>query len=185
MIYKSIKEVLKAARRECEMKLQNDFISQGWFLSIISQQSILKLTCVWSSIQRILPKNIFNFTVKYINNTLPTRSNLHKWGLLPTSDCSFCSQLESLLHCQTYLTQGCFTWPHDSILQFIAKALQSIPNSTLYADVPGFVSPSVIIGNSLRPDLVLNFQNKYLYIVELTVVFESNLANKYNRKRVP
>ena len=167
------------------MKLQNDFISQGWFLSIISQQPILKLTSVWSSIQRILPKNIFNFTVKYINNTLPTRCNLHKWGLSPTSDCSFCSQSESLLHCQTYLTQDCFTWRHDSIVQFIAKAFQSIPNSTLYADVPGFVTPSVSIGSSLRPDLVLHFQNKCLYIVELTGGFESNLANNSNRKRVP
>ena len=122
-IYKTAKEVLKAVYSEHKMKLQNDLISQGWFFSIISQQSILKLTSAWSSVQRKLPKTISNFTVKYINNTLPTRSNLHKWGLSPTSDCSFCSQSESLLHviagCQNYLIQGCFSWQHDSILQFI------------------------------------------------------------------
>ena len=187
-IYKNTKEVLKAVRSEHEMKLQNDLISQGWFFSIISQQSILNLTSAWSSVQRKLPKNIFNFSIKYINNTLPTRSNLHKWGLSPTSDCSFCSQSESLLHviagCQNYLTQGRFTWRHDSILHFIAKAFQSIPNSTLYADVPGFVTPSVVTGDSLRPDLVLHFRNKCLYIVELTVGFESNLAKNSNRKRL-
>ena len=80
-MYKNKKEVLKAVRSEHEMKLQNDLISKGWFFSIISQQSILNLTCAWSTVKSRLPKNIFNFTVKYINNTLPTRSNLHSRGL--------------------------------------------------------------------------------------------------------
>ena len=167
-----------------EMKLQNDLISQGWFFSIISQQSILNLTSARPTVHSRLPKNIFNFTVKYINNTLPTRSNLLKWGLSPTSDCSFCFQSESLLHnvagCQTYLTQGRFTWRHDSILHFIARTFQSLPNSTLYADILGFVSPSVITG----PDLFLHFQNKCLYIIDLTVGLESNLAKTANRKKL-
>jgi len=97
-------------------------------------------------------------------------------------------QSESLLHiiagCQTNLTQGRFTWRHDSILHFIAKTFQSIPSSTLYADIPGFTSPSVITGDSLRPDLLLHFQKKCLYIIELTVGFESNLAKNANRKKV-
>ena len=113
-MYKNTKEVLKAMRSGYEMKRQIDLISQGWFYSIISQQSILNLTSAWSTVQSRLPMDIFNFTVKCINNTLPTPSNLHKWGLSPTSDCSFCFQSESLLHiiagCLTYLTQGQFTW---------------------------------------------------------------------------
>ena len=186
-MYKNTKEVLKALRSEHEMKRQNDLISQGWFFSIISQQSIPNLPSAWSAVQSRLPKIILNFTVKYINNTLPTHSNLHKWGASPTSDCSFCFQSESLLHiivgCQTYLTQGRFTWLHDSILHFIAKTFQSIQHSTLYTDIPGFISPSVITGDSLCPDLVLHFQNKCLYIIELTVGFESNLAKNANQKK--
>ena len=165
-MYKNTKEVLKALRSEHEMKRQNDLISQGWFFSIISQQSIPNLPSAWSAVQSRLPKIILNFTVKYTNNTLPTRSNLHKWGASPTSDCSFCFQSESLLHiivgCQTYLTQGRFTWLHDSILHFIAKTF--------------------LTGDSLCPDLVLHFQNKCIYIIELTVGFESNLAKNANRK---
>ena len=80
-IYKNTKEVLKAVRSEQEMKLQNDLISQGWFFSIISPQSMLKVTSAWSSVQCKLPKNTFNGTVKYIIKTLPARSILHKWGL--------------------------------------------------------------------------------------------------------
>ena len=164
-------------RSEQEWKPQNKLISQGWLFSVISQNSMFTLNSAWSSVQSKLPKNIFNFTIKFINNSLPTRYNLRRWGLLTTSDCSFCFQSESLLHiiagCQTYLTQGRFTWRHDSILHFIANTFQFIPNSILYADVPGFATPSVISGDTLHPDLFLHFQNKYLYIIELTVCFKS------------
>ena len=118
---------------------------------------------------------MFNFTIKDINNTFPTHYNLHKCGSSQTSDWLFCFQSELLLHvitgCQTYFTQGCFPWRHNSTLHFIASAFQSIPNSILCTDVPGFVTPSVITGDILRPDLLLHFQSKGLYIVELTVGF--------------
>ena len=143
-------------RSEQEWKLQNELVSQGWFFSALSQNSMFKLNSAWSSVQSKLPKNIFNFTIKYINNTLQTRYNLHKWGLSQTSNFSFCFQSEPLLHviavCQTYLTQGRFTWQRSSILHFIARTFQSIPNSILYADVPGFVTPSkyLELGKQLR-----------------------------------
>ena len=83
---------------------------------------------LWSSVQSKLPKNIFNFTIRYINNTLPTRKNLQKWGISPTSECSFCLNPESLLlvvaGCKTYLNEGRFTWRHDSVLNFIASILK-------------------------------------------------------------
>ena len=39
----------------------------------------------------------------------------------------------------------------------------------------GFITPSVISGNSLRPDLLLTVSKKCLYILELIVGFETNL----------
>ena len=54
-----------------------------------------------------LPKNIYNFTIRYFNNSLPTRKNIARWGLSLSPDCSFCLNPESLLHivagCQQYL----------------------------------------------------------------------------------
>ena len=47
-----------------------------------------------------------------------------------------------------------------------------------------FIPPSVITGDSLRPYLVLHFENKCLYIIELTVGFESNSAKNANRKKL-
>ena len=129
----------------------------------------------------------FNFTIRYINNTLPTRKNLSKWGLSSTSDCTFCSSPKTLLHivagCETYLNEGRFTWRHDSVLNFLASTLTAVQNSRLYVDIPGFVNPSVLTGDNLRPDLLLAIENECLYILELTVGFESNLQVNANRKR--
>ena len=55
--------------------------------------------------------------------------------------------------------------------------------SKLYADLPGYMSPSVVRGDTLRPDLVLTIENKCIYILELTIGFESNLLDNAKRKR--
>ena len=133
-----------------------------------------------------MPQNIFNFTIRYLNNTLATQKNLKKWNLSQTSDCSFCFLPETLLHvvagCKTYLEQGRYTWRHNSILNFLATSLKAVNESTIYADIPGYLSPSIIIGENLRPDLLLKTNNNYLYILELTVGFESNLDTNATRK---
>ena len=106
-----------------------------------------------------------------------------RWGLSQSPDCSFCLNPVSLLHvvagCQQYLDR--FTWRHDSIL----KSLQPVINvhSSLYADVNGFLNPSIITGENYRPDLLLLIQSKCLYVLELTVGFKSNLNNNAVRKK--
>ena len=92
-IYKDTKDVLKAIRNENEDRLQNHLISQGSFFRNIIDNSTSTFNCLWSSAQSKLPKNIFNFTVRYINNALPTRKNLLKWGLhLPLTALPVCNQ---------------------------------------------------------------------------------------------
>jgi hypothetical protein len=117
-VYTSTKEVLKTFTSGQEDKLQNHLILQGSFFSNVIKFSLSKLNGIWSKSQLNLPKNIYNFTICYINNSLPTRKNLTKWGILSNSDCSFCLNPENLLHvvagCQTYLLR--FTWRHDSVL---------------------------------------------------------------------
>ena len=110
-----------------------------------------------------------------------------RWGLSQSPDCSFCLNPESFLHvvagCQPYLDR--FTWRRDSILNFIAKSLQPVINvhSSLYADVNGFLNLSIITGENYRPDLLFLIQSKCLYVLELTVGFESNLNNNAVRKK--
>ena len=60
--------------------------------------------------------------------------------------------------------------------------MSSIKNASLYADLPSFPSPSLITGDSLRPDLVFVLNNTTVYLLELTVGFESNINVNSERK---
>ena len=183
--YNSTKEVIKQFRSSQEDKLKNHLTSQGSFFSSVTIFSLSQVNIIWSACQSKLPKNIFNFTIRYINNTLPTRRNLAKWGLSSTADCSFCLNPESLLHvvagCNSYLNR--FSWRHDSVLNFIANILQPIHSEKLYVDLPGFLNPSIVTGDKYRPDLLLTTKDNCLYIIELTVGYETNLRNNSKRKQ--
>ena len=132
------KTILSAIRSDHTERPQSKLPSQGFLLSFLLYHSLKQLNSLWSKIQSKLPTNIFNFTIKYLNNTLATRKNLYLWNISPTSDCSSCSQPESLLHvvagCKTYLDQGRFTWRHNSALNFLSQTFQAIGSSKLYVD---------------------------------------------------
>ncbi len=61
--------------------------------------------------------------------------------------------------------------------------LQTVSDSCLYADLPGYKSPSIITGDTYRPDLLLSTSSRCLCIIELTVGFESNLQKNVERKK--
>ncbi len=184
-VYTTTKEVIKDFRSTQENKLKDKLPAQGSFFNNVSKFSLSHLTKLWSMAQSNLPKNIFNFSIRYINNSLPTGQNLARWNLSPTSDCHSCLLPESLLHivagCQSYLKR--FTWRHDSILNFLAKTLMSVNNSKLFVDLPEYRSPSIITGDKYRPDMLLVTSDNTLYVAELTVGHESNLQNNSIRKK--
>ena len=49
--------------------------------------------------------------------------------------------------------------------------------------VNGFLNPSIITGENYRPYLLFLIQSKGLYVLELTVGFDSNLNNNAVRKK--
>ena len=144
------------------------------------------LNSLWPSTQSKLPENIFNFSIRYLSNTLANRVNFYKWKLSQYSDCSLCLCLESLLHVvsgrKSYLEEGRYTWRHNSALHFVASTMQSVRNSSLCADLPGFLSPCIVTGDQLRPDMPLSIGKTTLYMIELTVGFETNLNSNAERK---
>ena len=123
--YRNTKQVLKAVRQNHTEKLSSNLTSQGLIITFILNHSFKAVNSLWSSAQSKLPKNIFNFTVRYLTNTFATRKKLTLWNLSKTSNRSFCIRPESLLHavagCKNYLNEGCFTWRHDSALNFLAS----------------------------------------------------------------
>ena len=142
-----------------EERINNTLLSQGLFLSSVLKIACNKTNSLWSTVQQSLPRNIFNFPIKYLNSTLPTHKNLCKWSLCQSSSCSFCLQSETLQHvvssCSSYLDEGRYTWHHNSVLLFLANTFSSLKQCTVYADLPSFLSPSLITGESRRPDLLL------------------------------
>ena len=156
-------------------------------ISSILKYSLSSNTSIWSKVQESLPKNIFNYTVKYLNNTLTTRKNLHKCSLSESPSCSFCLQSETLQHivssCKHYLDHRRYNWRHNSVLLCLSKSLSHLTDWSIYADLPSFPSPCLIAGDSFRPDLILyNKHNNKIHILELTVGFESNLTVASDRK---
>ena len=182
--YKSTKDVIKSFHDNHQDKLKNHLPCQGSFFSSILKFSLSKVNTIWPTCQSKLPKNIFNFTIRYINNSLPNRKNLHKWGITSSPECSFCLYPETLLHvvagCNSYLDR--FTWRHDSVLNFIANNLPSTQIQKIFADLPSFSNPSIITGDDYRPDILILTKDNTLYVLELTVGYETNLRNNINRK---
>ena len=70
------------------------------------------------------------------------------------------------------------------MLKFQAKTLPSLQASKLYVDLPGYLSPSILTCESLRPDTLLSREDKCLYIIELTACFETNLERNAERKEI-
>ena len=113
------------------------------------------------------------------------KKNLFKWSLSPTPEYS-CLQSETLQHiassCKSYCENGRYAWHHNSVLSYLAKSMSLIKNALLYVDLPSFSSPSLITGDSLMPDLVLVLNNATVYLLELTVGFETNIKINNDRK---
>ena len=179
--------MLTAVQTDSENRLHHELKSQGFVISsVLLHATSSKTRHLWSKVQKNMPRSIFNFTIKYLNNTLATKKNLCKWSLSSSSACPFCLQSESLQHivssCKSYLEDGRYTWRHNSFLLHISRTLSLLQDSSLYADLPSFPSPYLITGDSLRPDLVLVLNSTTVYLPELTVGFESKITINSERK---
>ena len=186
--YRNTKQVLTAIQKDHEDRINHKLTSQGFIMCSILKLSNSNTRRLWSIVQQNMPKNIFNFMIKYLNNTLPTRKNLYKWSLSDSPSCSFCLHPETLQHvvssCKSYLEDGRYTWRHNSVLLHIANSFSSLQRCRLFVDLPSFPSPSLITGDSLRPDLALISPDNILYILELTVGFETNIEVNNKRKAI-
>ena len=136
---------MNAIQSDTEDCILCDLTSQGFILSSIFLHASSNTHSLWSKVKKNMPKNIFNFTIKYINNTLGTIKNLHKWSLSSTSACSFCFQSETLQHifssCKSFLDDSRYPWCHNSVPSYLDKSLSLVKYASLYADLPSFPSP--------------------------------------------
>ena len=79
--FQNTKQVLEAVQHDHEDRSKNTLLSQGLAISSILQFSCQKISSIWPTAQQNTPRNIFNFSIKYLNNTLLTGKNLCKWSI--------------------------------------------------------------------------------------------------------
>ena len=73
---------------------------------------------------------------------------------------------------------------NNSALKLLAQAVQSIRSAKLNVDRPGYLSPWIVTGDRLRPDILFSTADNILYIIELTEGFETNLNINASRKEL-
>ena len=167
---------------------------------LVFQGDLLKLVeleqcdLTWRSIIYDLPRGVLSFITRAAINSLPTADNLKRWGKKMNTKCKMCGNHETLLHvlnmCQKALEQERFNFRHDSIVNYLVTVLKSLNQGQfeIYADihgntVNGGTVPSDIVPTVQRPDIVLvNRNDKYVIIGELTVPFEPNIDKARIRK---
>ena len=119
----------------------NDKLSQ---LSV--QRKFLEVTeleeknCVWKRILQGLLVGQLSFLMRAGSDTLPTPLNLRRWRIKVESKCYLCENRLPTVHhilsnCPTALTQGRYTWRHDSTLKSLTYGLKK-SLSKLFADLP-------------------------------------------------
>ena len=183
--FNSTKNVVKSIRNDITKKIKEDITTQGLVIRHVWDSILTSTKTAWTSVQKNLPKNIYNFTIRYLNNTLPNMSSMFIWGHSESKACPLCHSNQTLGHvvagCKSSLDQGKYTWRHDSVLNIIANTLSRVCKN-VYADLPPFAFPCIVTGDHERPDTVF-VQQKVVTIVELTISFETNIEGNSKRKQ--
>ena len=85
--------------------------------------------------------------------------------------------------CKTYPAQGNLTRRRNSAINFPAMNFQSTRSSELHVDLSRHLLPGIITGENLHPDMDLVTTGNCLYILELTMDFETNINSDSSQRR--
>ncbi len=75
IVLNNCREVLKEIRDE-KLDKVNKLVSQSIVVQALWQETLVSDVKQWHRTLNKLPKNIFNFCIRYLNNTLPTLKNM-------------------------------------------------------------------------------------------------------------
>ena len=187
---KLLKSSLVQTTSEYWSTIIQPLLSQGNFAQLLLVENE---NLTWRSIMFNMPLNVLKFAVNAGIDSLPTYSNLHKWGKRLSDKCKHCPNTTGTLHhilcfCPTLLTR--YTWRHNSVLRMLTNAAKNNTNNDIqiYADIEGHTVnggtiPANIQVSSQRPDMVIvDSINRTIIIFELTVCFETNIESAQSRK---
>lgn len=140
----------------------------------------------WSNFTRTLPESSFKFVRKALQQQLATAANMKRWGRSVNNLCTLCQAIQTNKHvlsnCSAPGPLSRYSVRHNNILTILIEYLISVlpSSSTFYADLP-HRAPISTIFHTLRPDLVIQLNNKIM-VLELTVCHETNFSAARERK---
>ena len=195
----NVNKIKTVAKRSLNEEMQQYWLThlkklvvQGQLLTIAED---LNSDFSYKSLVFDLPRNVLKFLSNACIDTLPINVNLKRWNKRSSVACKLCSNKETLLHvlnnCKTMLTQGRYTWRHNSVLNYIFHLVQksySDPSFKIYCDLPEQLHgistiPTNVAVTSLKPDpTIVNETSKEIIIVELTIPFDQNINSAHQRK---
>ena len=180
-----VKSALKtsAAAENSSQILQKSksLILQGKFVQLLHEQD---MDATWKSFIYDLPKGTMKYLLNASIDTLPTKTNLKRWGKR-TNDLCYCGKRQTLNHilncCNKSLTNGKYLWRHNNVLHHIKKCID-VKEFTLYIDLDenrqsrkSTIPPNAVV-TTLIPDIVLiDEKTKSLEIFELTCPAETRI----------
>ena len=183
--YKNTHEVIKNTRLETKDHIEIELTTQKLLIKSTWNHADNHFNIYWRKVINRLPKNIYNFVIRYLNNTLANATNTFKWKFRTNLYCNFLHLQQTLGHvvgvCVVFLQEKWYTWRHNTVLLNIANSIPRDQNVTLYVDLDMFALPSIISGDEQRPDMIIRTNNN-LWILELSVSFETNLEKNRNAK---
>jgi hypothetical protein len=137
----------------------------------------------WKSYTWDLPHGVLKFAVNSSMDTLPTFTNLRRWGKHASVNCQLCGNMVKqtlfhvLVHYKQTLDQGRLTQRHDSVLNHISGCLKSalVGKSTveMYCDLDGLQAPG---GGSIAAGVMVQAQRPDLVIVDRSVNGKHRIA---------
>jgi hypothetical protein len=82
----------------------------------------------WQDLIFLNNPKIFSHYLNASINSLPSPNRLHSWGFIPSAKCPLCdnpkgTQMHIFSNCKTALTQGRYSWRHDSVLNCLELTL--------------------------------------------------------------
>ena len=191
-VQSDVKTILKEEVDDHWKSVVEPLLSQGDFARLL-------VTCEtdlsWKSIMFSLPKGVLKFAINASIDSLPSFTNLKRWGKRLFDSCPLCNGKGTLLHilnnCQNMLDR--YLWRHNNLIRIFLSVFQEsrcFQNSSIqmYADIENYTIgggtiPPNVIATSQKPDIVLYWPtDKRVILFELSVPFEPNINKAHCTK---
>ena len=95
--FRASKELLKEVQKTATGNLTSKLNTQNAVIRCVWSEVLQSSKSAWFTVQSNLSRNLHNFKVRYLNNTLPHLRNMYTWGLAETKFCPLCNNIQSLL----------------------------------------------------------------------------------------